>query len=160
MDIYALREYVNLDVDDQYDALDIALWFNKGIANYNLIPPLTNYPTIDLNESGYNAALLPSDDNFLLGVMLPFINNSIMAQDSAIDEKQMYMQEFMINAREYKKVYPIPSQYLVDSFNSADNLDNYRIGQNVFVSDMRYSPMSGEWSNPSTYVNVKDPEEE
>lgn len=158
MNIYDLTNYVNLDVDDVYEVEDIAKWFNKGIANYNLIPPLTQYPTIDLTEDGYNATLEPADSNFLLGIMLPFINNAIMGQDAAIDEKQLYMQEFMINAREYKKVYPIASARLVDNVNT--DLDNYRIGQNVFVSDMRYSPMQGEWSQRSNYYSVKYEEEE
>jgi hypothetical protein len=158
MNIYDLTNYVNLDVDDVYEVLDIARWFNKGIANYNLIPPLTKYPSIALTESGYNATLLPDDDNFLLGVMLPFINNAIMGQDAALNEKQLYLQEYLMNAREYKKIYPIPVNYIVDSFNQ--DLDTYRIGQNVFVSDMRYSPMQGDWSNASNYLEVKDPEEE
>lgn len=156
MDIYQLTNYVNLDVDDVYEVEDIARWFNKGIANYNLIPPLTQYPTISLTEQGYGTTLEPVDDNFLLGIMLPFINNAIMGQDAALNEKQLYMQEYMMNAREYKKIYPIANNRLVDNVNV--DLDNYRIGQNVFVSDMKYSPMQGKWSSRSNYFTTDDEE--
>lgn len=157
MDIYQLTNYVNLDVDDVYEVEDIARWFNKGIANYNLIPPLTKYPSIALTEQGYGETLEPSDDNFLLGIMLPFINNAVMGQDAALNEKQLNFQEYMMNAREYKKIYPIESEYLVDDVNT--DLDTYRIGQNVFVSDMRYSPMQGEWSSRSNFYTTVDEED-
>jgi len=38
------------------------------------------------------------------------------------------------------------------------DLDTYRIGQNVFVSDMRYSPMQGGWSKRSNYFTTDDEE--
>lgn len=166
MNLYQLTEYVNLDVDDVYAVQDIIRWFNKGIANYNLIPPLTTYPSVatgETTDSDNNDKIdayeddYPLDDNFMLGVMLPFINNSIMGQDASLNEKQMYLQEFMMNAREYKKTYAIPSNRLLDSVNS--NLDTYRIGQNVFVSDMRYSPMQGEWSQRSNFYTIVDEED-
>jgi len=157
MDIYELAEYVNLDVDDEYSPLDIARWFNKGIANYNLIPPLTSYPSIALNEDAYDQTLEPDNSTFLLGVMVPFINHSIMTQDIALEERQLHLQDFIRNATEYKKIYPIPSERLVDDINT--NLDDYRLGQNVFVSDMNYSPMQGEWSKRANYYQVNNKEE-
>jgi hypothetical protein len=157
MNIYDLTNYVNLDVDDVYEVDDIAKWFNKGIANYNLIPPLTQYPIIDLTDASLEADY-PLDDNFMLGIMLPFINNSIMAQDAALREKQLFFQEFMMNAREHKKIYPISNNYLVDNVNT--DLDNYRIGQNVFVSDMRYSPMQGEWAQRSNYYTIEEEQDD
>ena len=166
MNIYQLTNYVNLDVDDVYEIKDIILWFNKGIANYNLIPPLTKYPSVatgETTDSDGNDKIdayeenYPLDDNFMLGVMLPFINNSIMGQDAALTEKQLYLQEYMMNAREYKKIYPIANEYLVDDVNV--DLDNYRLGQNVFVSDMRYSPMQGDWATRSNFYTVTDEED-
>lgn len=156
MNLYDITNYVNLDVDDVYEVDDIAKWFNKGIANYNLIPPLTKYPIISLLDDAYEENY-PLDDSFMLGIMVPFINNSIMGQDAALNEKQLYLEEFLKNAREHKKIYPIASEYLIDDVNT--DLDNYRIGQNVFVSDMRYSPMQGEWSQRSTYYKIDADEE-
>lgn len=155
MDLFDLTNYVNLDVDDVYTVDDVAKWFNKGIANYNLIPPLTKYPVVILTDDAYDEDY-PLDDNFMLGIMLPFINNSIMGQEASLNEKQIYFQEFMMNAREHKKTYPIANDYLVDDVNT--DLDTYRIGQNVFVSDMRYSPMQGEWSKRSNYFTTDDEE--
>jgi hypothetical protein len=61
-----------------------------------------------------------------------------------------------MNAREYKKIYPIANNRLVDNVNV--DLDNYRIGQNVFVSDMKYSPLQGKWSSRSNYFSTDDEE--
>jgi len=47
MDIATLTTYVNQDVDDTFTAEQIVLWFNRGIAQYNLIPPLTTYKSVN-----------------------------------------------------------------------------------------------------------------
>lgn len=157
MNLHELTDYVNLDVDDIYEVDEITRWFNKGIASYNLIPPVTQYEQVILSDEEY-AKDYPLDNNFMLGIILPFINNSIMGQDAALTEKQIYMQEFMNNAREYKKIYAIPNEFLVDTVNQ--DLDNYRIGQNVFVTDMRFAPMQGEWAQRSNYYKVDGDEED
>ncbi len=48
MNIYDFTEYVNLDVDDTFTTDQVARFFNKGIANFNLIPPVTKFPIINM----------------------------------------------------------------------------------------------------------------
>lgn len=156
MNLYEFTTYVNLDIDDIYEVDDIARWFNKGITSYNIIPPLTKYPIVGLDDESLSEEYTLLDDTFILGIMLPFVNGAIMGQESAVEEKGSYYSEFVRNAREYKLHNPIPNEYMVDGFNA--DLDNYRIGQNAFVSDMAFSPMAGTWGNPSNYVTFKDEE--
>ncbi len=156
MNLYEFTNYVNLDIDDVYGVEDIVKWFNKGVASYNIIPPLTKYPIV-LSEAAYENTY-PLDDNFMLAIMLPFVNSAIMSQTSAIDEKDNFYAEFLRNAREYKSHIPIENQYIVDEFNL--DLDNYRLGQNIFISDMRFSPFPGEWSKSTAYLKVTTSEEE
>jgi len=157
MNLYEFTNYVNLDIDDVFEVDDIVRWFNKGIASYNIIPPLTKYPIVSLDDTSIQADY-PLDDTFMLGIMLPFVNGAIMSQESAVDEKNLFYAEFLRNAREYKVHVPIPNNRLVDDVNV--DLDDYRLGQNTYISDMRFSPMQGEWSNSSNYYQVKDEEEE
>jgi hypothetical protein len=49
MNIYDFAIYVNQDVDDDFTTEEIARFFNKGIANFNLIPPVTKFPFINVN---------------------------------------------------------------------------------------------------------------
>ena len=49
MNIYDFAVYVNQDVDDTFTNEEIARFFNKGIANFNLIPPVTKFPFINMN---------------------------------------------------------------------------------------------------------------
>lgn len=157
MNLYEFTNYVNLDVDDVYEVDDIVKWFNKAVASYNILPPLTRYPIVGLDDTSLEANY-PMDDTFMLGIMLPFVNGAIMSQESALDEKNSFYTEFLRNSREYKLHVPIPNQILVDSVNQ--DLDDYRLGQNVYISDMRFAPMQGQWSTSSNYYKVKDPEEE
>lgn len=145
MNLYEFAQYVNLDIDDVYDVADIVKWFNKGVAGYNIIPPLTKYPIVTL-EDAYEDDY-PLDFNFMLAIMLPFVNGAVMSQTSSLDEKDSFYVEFLRNAREYKSHTPIADEFLVDNVNT--NLDDYRIGQNTFVSDMRQSPFPGDWRRPS-----------
>lgn len=161
MKIEDLRNYVELDVDDSFTDEEILRWFNKGIANYNLIEPLTEYPFVvnnsspsDPAENTYyiNTNYTPLDDNFMLGIMLPFIISAIKGQEFSMQEKQNYMQEFTRNARIYKLTHNIDAQYFLDKNNP--QLDMYKLGDNVYIGDFTKSPMSGEWSNPSVYKEI------
>ena len=143
LNMFELRDYVNLDVDDVFDVDEIARWFNKGIANYNLIPPLTEYPFVDLDE--LDEPYMELSKNFMLGIMLPFISSAIRAQESAVMEKQEFYQEFLINATRYKMASNINEEYLL---NPVDGIDEYQIGENVYMSDFDYAPFQSEWQRP------------
>lgn len=167
MNIQNLREYVELDTDDVFSDKEIGLWFNKGIANYNLIEPLTNYPMVEIVETipedpqdkfYYTNDYTPLDKNFMLGIMLPFIVSAVKGQEFANVEKEDYYEEFMRNSRTFKLTHPIPTQYLLDQKNQ--NLELYQLGDNVFISDMTRSPMSGTWTNPSLYQEIVLEDEE
>lgn len=161
MNIYTLSNYVNLDIDDAFSVEEIAQWFNKGIANYNLIPPLTKYKlvsvdTVDEDNNEYVDAYenySAMTDNFMLGIMLPFINSAIRGQDASVQEKQIYLEEFLNNARLFKQNHKITdTNLLFDS--SAEGLDIYRLGENVFLSDMRMSPFQANWGTASEFVEI------
>jgi hypothetical protein len=197
MNIYDFALYVNQDVDDTFTNEEIARFFNKGIANFNLIPPVTKFPFINMNlasssstdavnefdtnlnntsykvnvaENTYNAtanpptfthnddydeeigafAQYPLSNNFMLGVMLPFVVSAVKGQESSITEKQLVMQEFMLNARQFKSSLNIKTGYLVDGEGNAE-LSQYKLGENVYLSDMTQSPMAGPWNKASVY---------
>ena len=184
MNIYDLTIYVNQDADDTFSFREVALWFNKAIANFNLIPPVTKYPfitvdnpTTDSNdeflidgEFNDNAEFGGDDDeigakaeyplkkNFMLGVILPYIVSAIKSAESSVTEKQIMLQEFLSNARQYKSISNIPAIYLEDSTQNLD-IEEYKLGENVYVSDMRYAPFSDNWSKATIYYEIKDEEE-
>jgi hypothetical protein len=181
MNIYDFSNYVNQDVDDTFSVEEIARWFNKAVANYNLIPPVTRYPFVTLNlavavgidnvdefvlgsENGdYYANSDDEEDdevgaytdyplskNFMLAVMLPFVSSAVKAQESSVGEKQMYMQEFMINARTYKSISNIKPGYLRDGGQNLE-LSQYKLGENVYLTDFNQSPFAGDWKKASAY---------
>ena len=198
MNIYDFTNYVNQDVDDTFTIEEVARFFNKGIANFNLIPPVTKFPFINMNlasssstdaenefdtnlnntsykvneaENKYNTtgenantfthndsydeeigafAQYPLSNNFMLGVMLPFVVSAVKGQESSITEKQLVMQEFMLNARQFKSSLNIKTGYLVDGEGNAE-LSQYKLGENVYLSDMTQSPMAGPWNKASVY---------
>lgn len=162
MNIYTLQQYVNLDVDDSFSVEEIAQWFNKGIAQYNLLPPLTNYPYVAFGdeEATLENGLIDAYDDyyalnqtFMLGIMLPFINSAIRGQDASVQEKQIYLEEFLNNARLHKQNTAITNEdYLLDA--AAAGLDVYRLGENVFISDMTRSPFQGSWSIGAVYDEI------
>jgi hypothetical protein len=160
MNIRTLTNYVNLDVDDTYTVQEISRWFNKGIANYNLIPPLTIYPSVEFGTEGFNEnSDYPLDDTFMLGVMLPFISSSIRGAESSIQEKQLFMQEYMMNATSYKRSIDIPANFMRNDKN--DDLSVFEIGEGIFVSDFTRSPFAGPWERPSQFneiIKTKDEE--
>ena len=199
MNIYDFALYVNQDVDDTFTNEEVARFFNKGIANFNLIPPVTKFPYINmnlsvssgpdttnefettLNEKKYevsgkeNTYITASGDNqytfshnteydeavgafvdyplsnsFMLGVMLPFVVSAVKGQESSVTEKQLAMQEFMANARQFKSSLNIKTGYLVDGEGNRE-LSQYKLGENVYLSDMTQSPMAGPWNKASVY---------
>lgn len=154
LDIFEIRDYVNLDVDDSFEVDEIARWFNRGIATYNMIPPLTVYPTLALDDDEPYEAL---SENFMLAIMVPFISSSIRGQESALMEKQDYFQEFIANATMYKRASNITNEYLL---NKTENIDDYQIGENVFISDMDYAPFSGQWHRITKKVKKFEPLDE
>ena len=159
MNIRTLTNYVNLDVDDTYTVQEITRWFNKGIANYNLIPPLTIYPSVEFGTAGFNEDTdYPLDDTFMLGVMLPFVASSIRGAESSVMEKQMFMQEYMMNATNYKRSIDIPANFMRNDKN--DDLSGYEIGEGIFVSDFTRSPYAGPWERPSRFTEVLKPKKE
>lgn len=205
MNIYDFALYVNQDVDDTFTNEEVARFFNKGIANFNLIPPVTKFPYINMNlasssatdptdefteninnvsykvdvaENTYNKSnntfahsstydeeigaftQYPLSNNFMLGVMLPFVISAVKGQESSVTEKQLAMQEFMANARQFKSSLNIKTGYLVDGEGNKE-LSQYKLGENVYLSDMTQSPMAGPWNKASVYkeyvvTNKKD----
>jgi len=193
MNIYDFTEYVNLDVDDTFTTDQVARFFNKGIANFNLIPPVSKFPIINMaivdtdnlnndytykvnvekntynttseqfvdnrktssNTTGFDEEIgafqdYPLSNNFMLGVMLPFVISAVKGQESSITEKQLAMQEFINNARQFKSSLNIKTGYLVDGVGNRE-LSQYKLGENVYLSDMTQSPMAGPWSKASVY---------
>lgn len=159
MNINTLTNYVNQEVDDTFTVQEVSLWFNRGIANYNLIPPLTIYPTVqfgvveDTANGIYNdQSQYPLDDTFMLGVMAPYITSSIRSAESSLTEKQLFLQEYLQNATTFKTSIDIPLTFMRNKQN--DNLSQYQIGENVFLSDFTKSPFAGEWQTPSLFKEI------
>ena len=195
MNIYDFTLYVNQDVDDTFTTEEVARFFNKGIATFNLIPPVTKFPYINVNiavssgidstnEFGQNKnnktynvdvpentyseqyetfthnasydeeigafSQYPLSKNFMLGVMLPFVISAIKGQESSLQEQQLSKQEFMRNAMQFKSSLNIKTGYLVDGEGNAE-LSQYKLGENVYISDMTQSPMAGPWNKASVY---------
>jgi len=193
MNIYDFALYVNQDVDDTFSNEEIARFFNKGIANFNLIPPVTKFPYINMNlqvntgtdavneftENLANAtykvdvaensyanntfthndtydeeigafAQYPLSNNFMLGVMLPFVISAVKGQESSVQEQQLALQEFMRNSMQFKSSLNIKTGYLVDGEGNRE-LSQYKLGENVYISDMTQSPMAGSWNKASVY---------
>lgn len=186
MTIYDLTIYVNQDADDTFSFQEVARWFNKAISNYNLIPPVTRYPfvTVDnyttandnefLENGNFNEDAvfdLDNDDDeigagsdyplpktFMLGIILPFIVSSSKGAESSLQERQIYLQDFMMNARQFKAVSNIEHKFMFNRRN--EDIGQYELGENVFISDMRYSPFSDNWGKSTIYYEIKDEEEE
>ena len=184
MNIYDLTIYVNQDADDTFSFPEIALWFNKAISNYNLIPPITRYPFVkvdnpttdgndeflvngqynedsDFNLDGTGTAFddeigafaeYPLPKTFMLGVMLPFIVSSIKGQEASVQERQIYLQEFMMNGKNFKSVSNIPKLFLYDQKNT--DLELYQLGENVYLTDFTTAPFAGEWGKATSYKEV------
>lgn len=195
MNIYDFTMYVNQDVDDTFSNEEIARWFNKAIANFNLIPPVTKFPFINMNlavstgtdsvdefttslsnttykvnvaENTYNTTTnafthntsydeeigafvdYPLSNNFMLGVMLPYVISAVKGQESSITEKQLVMQEFMANARQFKSSLNIKTGYLVDGEGN-EELSQYKLGENVYLTDFTQAPFAGDWGKASVY---------
>ena len=177
MNIYDFSMYVNQDVDDTFSTEEVARWFNKAIANFNLIPPVTKFPFINmdaeitvanefennLNQDGYYAnnndltddeigayTSYPLSKNFMLGVMLPYVISAVKGAESSVTEKQLTMQEFMMNARQFKSSLNIKPGYLIDGEGNLE-LAQYKLGENVYLTDFNQAPFAGDWSKASAY---------
>lgn len=169
MTLDTLLQYVVLDVDDtDYTLSEIVMWFNKGVAQYNLVQPLTTYPfyTMDYTERDPEDALAvllgygeeyPLTDNFMLGIMLPYINSNVKAQEASLDEQYGYEQKFISNARVYKTTSNVPLDYLVNK--TQTDLDIYQIGEGVYLSDMATAPFPDNWSQGTVIPALNDEEE-
>ena len=163
-----LLQYVILDVDDtDYTLSEIVLWFNKGISQYNLLQPLTTYPfyTMDyatqdpLDELAIHLGYgdeYPLEDNFILGIMLPYVNSMVKAQDASLDEKYGYDQTFARNSMIYKRASNVLVAYLMNK--TQTDLDIYQIGEGVYLSDMGTSPFPDKW-NTGTTIPILNEEE-
>jgi hypothetical protein len=170
MNINTLTQYVNLAIDDSFTVQEITKWFNQGIANYNLIPPLTLYPFVQFGTTGdlsntvvtlrtySDQTEYPLDETFMLGVMLPYISSSIRSSESALSERQLFLQEYLMNAMAYKRSLDIPLEWMRNKLNN--NLSQYEIGERIFISDFTKSPFAGEWQTPSTFSEMVIPDEE
>ena len=186
MNIYDLQNYVEQDVDDTFTTDEVARFFNKGIANFNLIPPVTKFPTINMaivdtdslnndytykvtdEKNTYNTTTnsfvststydeeigafqdYPLSNSFMLAVMLPFIVSAVKGQESSLQEKQLALQEFITNARQFKSSLNIKTGYLVDGEGNRE-LSQYKLGENVYLTDFTQSPMAGPWNRASVY---------
>ena len=165
MNLINLTTYVNQDVDDTFSNVEITRWFNKGIAQYNLIPPLTTYPFVQLAGLSTDPAAVASNiyidedypnlsDTFLLGIMLPYIVSSVKGQEASVTERQIAMQDFMQNARMFKASTNIDVNYMLNQQNT--DLEEFQLGENVYISDMRRSPVVGDWSRASVFTEIED----
>ena len=163
MDIATLTTYVNQDVDDIFTAEKIVLWFNRGIAQYNLIPPLTTYKSVlgsnrTSSDSATDGLYYLNDDyysfsdSFMLGVMLPYLVSGVKLQEASIQERQIALQEFLQNARMWKASTNIAHADMLNQQNS--DIGIYQLGENVYVSDMTRSPVSGIWQKQTTYAEI------
>lgn len=186
MNIYDFTNYVNQDVDDTFTIEEVARFFNKGIANFNLVPPVTKFPFINMaivdtdasnNDITYKVNVekntydttdeefdssttydeeigaytdYPLSNSFMLGVMLPFVVSAVKGQEASLQEKQLALQEFGINSRQFKSSLNIKTGYLVDGEGNRE-LSQYKLGENVYISDMTQSPMAGPWNKASVY---------
>jgi len=163
MDIATLTTYVNQDVDDIFTAEQIVLWFNRGIAQYNLIPPLTTYKSV---QSSNAPSPKPSDntniyldedyysfsDSFMLGVMLPYLVSGVKLQEASMAERSVALQEFLQNARMFKASTNIAHADMLNQQNS--DIGIYQLGENVYVSDMTRSPVGGVWQKQTVYTEI------
>lgn len=163
MNIATLTTYVNQDVDDTFTAEQIVLWFNRGIAQYNLIPPLTTYKSVQgsnapnpkpstdtniyLDEDYYSFS-----DSFMLGIMLPYLVSGVKLQEASMSERQVALQEFLQNARMWKASTNIAHADMLNQQNS--DIGIYQLGENVYVSDMTRSPVGGIWEKQTTYTEI------
>lgn len=159
MNINTLTNYVNQEVDDSFTVQEVSLWFNRGIANYNLLPPLTVYPIVqfgvaeNISTGIYNdQSQYPLDETFMLGVMAPYITSSVRSAESSLTEKQLFLQEYLQNASTYKSSIDIPLVYMRNKRNI--DLSNYEIGEGIFLSDFTKAPFAGEWQNPSFFKEI------
>ena len=170
MNINTLTQYVNLAVDDTFTVQEITKWFNQGIANYNLIPPLTLYPFVQFGTDGdltnpdvslrtySDQSEYPLDETFMLGVMVPFISSSIRSSESALSERQLFLQEYLMNATAFKRSLDIPLEWMRNKKN--ENLSQYEIGERIYLTDFTKSPFAGEWQTPSIFSEIVIPDEE
>lgn len=165
MNIVTLTAYVNQEVDDTYSVQEITRWFNKGIASYNLLPPLTKYPIVQFptpanQETGvfYESTQYPLDENFMLGVMLPFLVASVRSSESSVQERQLHMQDFLQNSMLFKRNIDIPFEFMRNQKN--EDLSNFEIGEGVFLGDFTRSPFAGEWQQPSIFSEIVAEEDE
>lgn len=165
MNIQTLAEYVEQEVDDSFATEDVARWFNKGISQYNLIPPLTKYPYISIGQTATvdnglydETSEYPLDTTFMLGVMLPYISSSVKSSESALSEKQLFLQEFMMNATTFKRSIDVPLTWLLNQKNT--DLSNYEIGEGIFLSDFTRAPFAGQWQGGSVFQEIVIDDEE
>ena len=161
MNIATLTTYVNQDVDDTFTAEQIVLWFNRGIAQYNLIPPLTTYKSVlgsnRPNDASATDYYLDDDyysfsDSFMLGIMLPYLVSGVKLQEASMSERQVALQEFLQNARMWKASTNIAHADMLNQQNS--DIGIYQLGENVYVSDMTRSPVGGIWEKQTTYTEI------
>jgi len=166
MTLDKLLQYVILDVDDtDYTLGEISFWFNKGIAQYNLLAPITLYPFYTMDYStqdpldelaldlGYGDEY-PLDTNFMLGIMLPYINSSVKAQEASLDEKYGYEQKFVSNAKVFKVASNAPLEYLQNKIQT--DLARYQLGEGVYLSTMETAPFPGGWSTGTTIPTIDE----
>lgn len=165
MNINTLTTYVNQDVDDTFTVQDISRWFNKGIAQYNLLPPLTLYPLITFGvtsspqEGIYNEQTnYPLDDTFMLGIMLPYVVASVRASEASITERQLHLQDFAINASTFKKSIDVPLTWMRNKKN--EDLSVYEIGEGIYLSDFTRAPFAGQWQGGSVFQEIVIEEDE
>jgi hypothetical protein len=94
----------------------------------------------------------------MLGVMLPFIASAIRGSESALQERQLFLSDFIQNAMTYKRSIDVPFSFLLNKKNT--DLSNFEIGEGVFLGDFTRSPFAGEWQRPSLFSEIVAEEEE
>ena len=163
MRLTELVDYLNQDVDDRFNVEEVRLWFNRGIAQYNLIPPLTTYKSVlagnrPSSDSATDGKYYTDDeyysfsDSFMLGVMLPYLVSGVKLAEASMAERQVSQQEFLSNARMFKASTNVPFADLLNQQNS--DIGIFQLGENVYLSDMTRSPVAGIWQKQTTYAEI------
>jgi hypothetical protein len=88
----------------------------------------------------------------MLGVMLPYLVSGVKLQEASLTERQVALQEFMQNARMWKASTNIAHADMLNQQNS--DIGIFQLGENVYLSDMTRSPVSGIWQKQTVYAEV------
>ena len=97
-------------------------------------------------------------DTFMLGIMVPYLVSSVKLQEASVSERQVALQEFLQNARMFKASTNVKVTDMLNKKNT--DLEVFELGENVYISDMRRSPVASNWQKTTVYTEIVTEEEE